>query len=131
MEKHGGGTGKRRVLVVDDEAGATELVACYLEPRGFEVVQLNDPTRALEALRPGGWDLLIVDYMMPRLRGVDLVEQVRREPGLAGLKVMLLSAKDLSLEDRERCLRMGVSAQRKPFTSAGLFDKVASLLGSR
>ena len=122
---------KKRILIVDDEPGATELVACYLESRGFEVVQLNDPTEALETLKSGAFDLLIVDYMMPVLRGIDLIEQVRREPALAALKMMMLSAKDLSLQDRERCLRQGVSAHKKPFTSAGLFDKVAAVLEGR
>jgi two-component system cell cycle sensor histidine kinase/response regulator CckA len=82
---------QRLVFVVDDEAMLLELAAVILEPLGYEICTFRDPASALEAFaqaqpRP---DLLITDYAMHNMNGMELVEQCRRiEPHQ---KVLLLS----------------------------------------
>ena len=119
------------VLVVDDEPYITDIVSFYLGQRGFEVEVLNDTRRVMEVLSRRPFDVLILDHMMPHILGMDLAEQLRRDPRFAALPILLLTGKVITLEDRERCLRAHVLIHAKPFTSGGLFEKVSQMMERR
>lgn len=81
------------VLVVDDEPDARELLATCLEARGCEVKTAADGEEALDVLRgDGDVGLVITDIMMPRLDGLALCDQMRAEPRLRSIPVVLVSA---------------------------------------
>lgn len=81
------------VLVVDDEPDARELLAACLEARGCEVRTAADGEEALDVLRADGdVGLVITDIMMPRLDGLALCDQMRAEPRLRSIPVVLVSA---------------------------------------
>ncbi|HEY7564893.1 MAG TPA: response regulator [Acidimicrobiia bacterium] len=68
---------RRRVLVVDDSAGVRQLIAATLTGRGFEVEVAENARDAVMAISSGRFDVLVVDYAMPRSNGVDLVRALR------------------------------------------------------
>ncbi len=80
------------VLVVDDEPDALELLAACLESRGCDVKTACDGEEALDVLRGGDVGLVISDIMMPRMDGLALCDQMRTEPRLRSIPVVLVSA---------------------------------------
>ena len=67
-----------RVLVVDDDKAICEFMETFLTADGFEVTTLNDPLAVEETVRAGGFHLLVLDLMMPKMDGVEVLERVRR-----------------------------------------------------
>ena len=81
------------ILLVDDEPDLLELYTDVLEVMGYEVVQAHDGMEALEKARQQRPDLVVTDWMMPRLDGVELCGRLLQEPGLDGLPIILHSSR--------------------------------------
>ncbi len=81
-----------RVLVVDDNADLRTYVSELLAPV-YDVAAARDGIEGLDAVRRGGFDIVVSDVMMPRLDGFGLVRELRRDPATASLPVILLSAR--------------------------------------
>jgi two-component system, OmpR family, response regulator ChvI len=69
---------KRRILVVDNEPDITLILKAGLEAGGFDVDAFNDPEVALSSFKPGLYNLLLVDIMMPEMDGFTLYEQLKK-----------------------------------------------------
>lgn len=78
----------KRVLVVDDDARLCEVLAEFLGEDGYAVLTAHDGLQALDVLRQGGVDLLILDINMPELGGASLVQLLRRDPEWASFKLL-------------------------------------------
>lgn len=85
----------KRVLVVDDEAALRELLTVQLEPHGFLIVQAGDGHEALYELRRRHFDVMITDYAMPDLNGLELLRHSRII--CSDLPVIVMSGTDESL----------------------------------
>ncbi len=82
-----------RILIVDDEPDFTALLKANLEEVGnFDVMEVNDSSLALEAARGFKPDLCVIDVVMPGLDGGDVVAQLRADPGLREVPVLMLTA---------------------------------------
>ena len=81
------------ILLVDDEPDLQELYTDVLEVMGYEVIHAYDGLEALEKARQQRPDLVVTDWMMPRLDGVELCERLLHEPGLEGLPIILHSSR--------------------------------------
>ena len=86
--------GKRRILVVDDDPGIRGLVRTVLERAGYEVAMARDGMQAIEMLGKSDYDVVLLDVMMPRLSGIDVVESLQRNnsPVLAHTYLLTASA---------------------------------------
>jgi CheY-like chemotaxis protein len=82
----------RTILVVDDEFASLEVLALLLEAEGYRVLTASDGVEALEQLAPGGADLVITDYMMPRMNGDELCRRMGQDPRLANVPVIITTA---------------------------------------
>jgi CheY-like chemotaxis protein len=93
----------RPVLVVDDDAGLRQLLRRMLEPEGYTVVEAENGRVALarldEDVRPG---VILLDLMMPEMDGFEFVAEFRRHEAWRAIPIVVVTAKDLSHEDRER-----------------------------
>ena len=77
-----------RILVVDDEAGALEMLSSFFTDAGYEVVGASDGNEALSKFRPGWFDCIVSDLMMPGMNGLELLKQTRsRDRNVAFLMV--------------------------------------------
>jgi DNA-binding response OmpR family regulator len=117
-----------KVLVVDDDPVILELLRINFEMEGFEVVSACDGRAGLERAVADAPDLVISDIMMPNVDGLQMLAQIRAEPAIAGLPVVLLSAKAQQTEVQAG-LDLGADDYvTKPFDPLELLDRVNALL---
>jgi len=120
---------KRRVLIVDDEPNIVLSLEFLLRQQGYEVSVARDGEEALAAAEEQRLDLVVLDVMLPGLDGFEVCRRLRERPDLAGLKILLLTARGREVE-RVRGLEEGADAYvRKPFSTRQLMKTVAELLG--
>lgn len=91
-----------RIMVVDDDDNALFLTASFLEKEGFLVQKARDGKKALEMLRSEKPDLLILDLLMPNMSGFEVMEIMRFETELKDIPVIVLTAKELTSDDRDQ-----------------------------
>ena len=105
----------RRILVVDDDPSIRRLLNATLELEGYTVATAADGEEALAELPGSNPDVVVLDVMMPKLNGLDVLERIRRNPATATLPVILLTAKS-SKEDVWEGWQRGVDYyMTKPF----------------
>lgn len=117
-----------KILVVDDEKDIVDLLAYNLEKEGFTVVHAYDGERALELVRSQRPDLLILDLMLPGIKGVDVCRRLRSDPRSANLPIIMLTAKS---EEIDRVLGLEIGADdyiTKPFSVRELIARVRAVL---
>jgi hypothetical protein len=90
------------VLVVDDDVEVRQLLRRMLEPEGYAVVEADNGRVALERLRDGTPAVVLLDLMMPEMDGFDFVAEFRRHAAWRAIPIVVITAKDLSREERER-----------------------------
>lgn len=114
-----------RILVVEDDVSGAEVMARGLSDAGHECIVSHDGAAGLESARKGGFDVMIIDRMMPCLDGVGLVETLRRDGDET--PVLFLSALG-EIEDRVTGLRAGADDYLvKPYAFAELIARVEAL----
>jgi CheY-like chemotaxis protein len=91
--------GARKILVADDNANIRKVVKLGFESLGYAVVTADDGVAALELVRSEHPDLVILDVMMPGKSGYDVCSEMKRDPELRAIPVVMLTAKNLE-EDR-------------------------------
>lgn len=120
----------RRILLVDDEFQTRKIVRFNLESAGFEVVVATDGLEAWNALHRVPIHLIVIDEIMPRLSGSGLCEILRQESRLAGIPLVMITAKEPPFDDLTLA-SLGIShCFRKPFSPLDLVRKVGELLGA-
>src|SRR5262249_47151194 len=92
----------RPVLIVEDDAPLRELLRRMLEREGYAVVEADNGQAALERLRDGTPGVILLDLMMPVMDGFEFLVERRREDLGRDVPVIVLTAMDLSAEERER-----------------------------
>jgi DNA-binding response OmpR family regulator len=118
------------VLCADDDDDILSLVTLRLERAGFDVARATDGDAAVEALRTLKPAVAVLDVMMPRRTGLEVLAELRSDPSLAGVKVILLSAR-VQESDVERGLDAGADAYlAKPFKAQDLVAEVQKLVAS-
>jgi len=97
---------KTRILIVDDEVSTTALLKGFLVKQGYEIFTEHDPEKAFSMIRDQQFDLLISDYRMPKMNGLELIEKVREiDPIIA---ILMISAYG-SIETAVKIIQAGAS----------------------
>jgi two-component system phosphate regulon response regulator PhoB len=86
-------TGKKRVLVVDDEKDLVELITYNLQRNGYEVLVSSHGQQALELARKELPDMLLLDLMLPGMEGTEITRRLKADPATAGIPIIMLTAK--------------------------------------
>ena len=117
-----------RILVVDDQAPNRKLLIDLLGAHGYAVESASGGVEALEKIRAGKPDLVLLDVMMPDLSGYEVCAAIRADPGLGLLPVLMVTALDATAE-RVRGLECGADDfLSKPINKPELLARVKSLL---
>ena len=115
----------RRVLIVDDEPRIREVLRGFLAAEGFEVEEAGGGEAALERMRKGGADLVLLDVMLP---GIDGLETLRRLREFSDAYVILVTAR---AEEVDKLVGLGVGADdyvTKPFSAREVTARVKAVL---
>ena len=116
-----------KILVVDDDREIVELLTIYLKNENYEIVKAYDGKQALEKLKMyPDIDMIILDIMMPRLDGISVVHEVRKEN--AQLPILLLSAKSTDIDKIQGLTNGADDYVTKPFNPLEVIARVKSLL---
>jgi two-component system chemotaxis sensor kinase CheA len=117
------------VLVVDDSFTARTLQKSILEVHGFNVIVAIDGTEALSKLRSEEIDLVISDIQMPRMDGLALLQEMKKDERFGKLPVILVTSMNRT-EDQERGLALGADAYlvKQRFDHQTLLETIRQLL---
>lgn len=118
----------QKILIADDEPNIVISVEFLLKREGYSVSVAGDGEEALAKIRSDCPDLVVLDVMMPRKTGFEVCQEVRSDPALKQLRVLMLTAKGRDTEVAKG-LALGADAyMTKPFSTAELVAKVKELL---
>jgi len=121
-----------QILVVDDFSTMRRIIKGLLHELGYgNITEADDGLTALPLLKAGNFDLLITDWNMPGMQGVELLRQVRADERLAKLPVLMLTA-EAKREQIVEAAQAGVNGYViKPFTAAVLKEKIEKIFATR
>jgi two-component system, OmpR family, response regulator len=118
----------RKVLLIEDEPNIIEAIRFLLTREGWEVETHTDGTDAIEVIRAGAPDLVILDVMLPGKSGLEILRDLRDLDEFATLPVLMLTARGQA-RDRELAEKAGVSRfMTKPFSNTEVLTAVRDLL---
>jgi DNA-binding response OmpR family regulator len=116
-----------KILIVDDEASVAEVVGLYLKREGYDVCTAQDGAEALVAIEEQQPSLIILDLMLPKIDGIEIMRRLR-EPGNESIPVIMLTARGQEM-DRIYGLELGADDYVvKPFSPAELVARVKAVL---
>lgn len=119
---------KPQVLVVEDEPPLQQLLAYNLQAGGYDVVQAYDGEQALTMVEERVPDLVILDWMLPQVSGIEVCRRLRRRPDTAKVPIIFVTART-DEPDRLRGLETGADDFiTKPFSPAELMARVRAVL---
>jgi DNA-binding response OmpR family regulator len=117
-----------RVLLVDDELSIIKTVGKRLELEGYEVLTAMDGEEALAKARAEPVDLIILDLMLPKLSGEEVLRALKRDPQRKQIPILILTAK-MHEDDERRAMGDGADGyMRKPFRAHEMLWRMRQLL---
>jgi len=119
---------KPSLLIVEDETALVELLRYNFEKEGFKVTTAMDGEAALVAVDEARPDLVVLDWMLPHVSGLEVCRQLRRKPETRDLPIIMLTARGEE-SDRVRGLEVGADDYvAKPFSPSELIARVRAVL---
>ncbi|PWK07950.1 response regulator [Tumebacillus permanentifrigoris] len=120
-----------RLLLAEDEDVLRMLVVDSLEDCGYEIDEAVDGVEAFEKIQENSYDLVLLDYMMPGMTGLEVVEKTRRLAGKHDVKIMMLTAKSQK-SDQDLARKTGVDYfLAKPFSPMELVNLIEGILDEK
>ena len=121
----------KKILVVDNEIHIVQVVAIKFRNNGFEVITSDNAREAFELACRQKPDVIVTDLQMPGTSSLELIENLRKHPATADIPVVLLTARDFTVEDQQISdLRISVCLA-KPFSPRELLQTVNEVLKQR
>jgi two-component system, OmpR family, alkaline phosphatase synthesis response regulator PhoP len=120
----------KKILVADDESHILNVVSLKLRNAGFEVVTASDGLEALELAQSERPDLLITDYHMPQLSGLELCQRLKQDPVTAKIPAIMLTARGYQLDAQDTEQNGILRMLSKPFSPRHLLSTVNEVLAA-
>jgi CheY-like chemotaxis protein len=117
-----------KVLVVDDEIHIVQVVAIKLRNNGFDVITCENGAQALELASNENPDIIITDFQMPVMTGLELIENLRGQPATADIPVVMLTARGFAIEDEQKENLKISACVSKPFSPRELLQSIEEVL---
>jgi CheY-like chemotaxis protein len=118
----------KKVLVSDDEIHIVHVVAIKLRNNGYEVVTASSGTEAFELVGTEKPDMIVTDYQMPGMTGLELVEKLRQSESTKDIPVILLTARSFAIEEETKQQLRISECLSKPFSPKELLLKIEDVL---
>jgi DNA-binding response OmpR family regulator len=120
---------QRTILVVDDDFHICKVLSLKLKNASFEVVSASNGEEALETIQKLSPSLMITDFSMPEMTGLELVRQVREMENTKNIPIIMLTARGQTVEEAEGESPLINALMSKPFSPREVLQKVEELLG--
>ena len=114
-------------MVVDDEEDLADTVESLLRAKGYRIFKVHDGRSAVRAARDLQPDLVLLDYELPEMDGLEVIAELRRHEDTEGMRVLLASAGRVSMND----IRKADGFLAKPFQEELLYEMVKRVLKVR
>ncbi|MEW6109788.1 MAG: response regulator [Nitrospirota bacterium] len=118
-----------KVIVIDDEPFILMMIEDKLKKANIDVISLRESIDAVEIIRKEMPDLIILDWMMPDLSGIEICRILKKDPDLLSIPIFMLTAKGQD-SDEQLGLQCGVARYiTKPFSPKSLLEMVQEIVG--
>lgn len=118
----------KTVLIAEDEPVLRMLIMDTLEDEGYRLEEAADGEEALQKIMDIEFDLIILDYMMPKMTGIEVIEKTRLLESRQQSRILMLSAKSQQSEQDKVLLAGADDFMSKPFSPIELIGKVEEML---
>ena len=117
-----------KILIVEDEKDIRDLIIYSLEGKGYQTISTDDGEKAIKMLKENKPDLVILDWMLPSVSGLEICRSIRRDINTKNIPIIMLTAK-ITEEDKVLGLDSGADDYiTKPFSTAELSSRVKAIL---
>ncbi len=119
---------KRKILIVEDEKPIREMVYFVLDSDGYEIIEAVDGKQAADKLAQGSPDLILMDWMLPDVSGLELVRRIKRDEFTREIPIIMLTAKT---EERDKITGLDSGADdyiTKPFSVKELSARIRAVI---
>ena len=121
----------KKALVVDDEFHIVQVVSIKLKNNGFDVVTAENGSDAYDLACQNQPDIIVTDYQMPIMTGIELIEKLRQNENTAQTPVIMLTARGFSIEDDQK-EQLNISAcLSKPFSPREVLQTIEDVLSQK
>jgi len=118
-----------QILCIDDEPGVVELVDLIMQKEGISVIGASNGAEGLALMRQSSPQIVLLDIMMPEMDGWDVFKEIKADPVLKDIPIVIVTARDSTFEEIIARDRAGVDDYiTKPFTPKELRDSVKKVL---
>jgi two-component system, chemotaxis family, response regulator PixH len=119
----------KTILIVEDMQCELDLMAQYLTQLGYKIMTAADGEEALEKIKQTKPDAIVTDWMMPKMGGVEISRQLKKNPETAQIPIVVCTAKNRDV-DRVWAKKQGIDAYlTKPYTQEELTATLKTALG--
>ena len=118
----------RKALVVDDEFHIVQVVSIKLKNNGFDVVTAENGNIAYELACETNPDIIVTDYQMPVMSGLELIKKLRENPETEHIPVIMLTARGFSIEDDQKEKLQVSACLSKPFSPREVLQTIEDVL---
>lgn len=116
------------ILVVDDEEEIRDMLSMLLNNAGMDVIAVSTAEQAQKSLEQIAVDLLLLDWMLPGVSGIEMARRLKNDPKYTALPIILLTAR-VEKTDRIRAFEVGVNDYiTKPFSPKDLITRIKSAI---
>lgn len=120
-----------KALVVDDEFHIVQVVSIKLKNNGFDVLTAENGSEAYDLACQNQPDIIITDYQMPVMSGIEMIEKLRENEATAQIPVIMLTARGFTIED-DRQTQLNIAAcLSKPFSPREVLQTIETVLGQK
>jgi two-component system, OmpR family, alkaline phosphatase synthesis response regulator PhoP len=121
----------KKILIVDDEIHIVHVLTIKLRNNGYTVLPADNGETAYEIACTEKPDVIVTDYQMPRLSGIELIEKLRQNPDTKDIPVIMLTARSFAIEDEQKDKLRISELLSKPFSPRELLRCVEDILYNR
>ncbi len=118
----------RKVLIVDDEIHIVHVVAIKLRNNGYDVISAENGAQAFKLVQEEKPDIVVTDFQMPVMNGMELIEKLRQDKAAESLPVILLTARGFAITDEQRQQLQVSAVLSKPFSPKDLLRNIEDVL---
>lgn len=94
-----------RVLIIDDNFAISEMLSKYYHSKGYDTEVINDSSKAVNRITKGKFDFIVLDILMPKVSGIDIINALEEVNSLQNQKIIILSSLDLTPSQKSQLLK--------------------------